>query len=149
MKVFFATTPLFLLAVTATVVSSSSDNEEQQQCNGVPPQVDMVQYLGATLDYEMADRICCHNHHYAEPKGYLNEPQVAIFDKLNPDEETIFYDVVCGLPLFIAPRGRSFADFQAESLHHGWPSFRPEEMISENVILHDDGRMESVCLTHL
>merc|ERR1712194_378242 len=63
--------------------------------------------------------------------------------------ETIFYDVVCGLPLFIAPRGRSFADFQAESLHHGWPSFRPEEMISENVILHEDGRMESVCLTHL
>merc|ERR1712194_785368 len=65
------------------------------------------------------------------------------------DEETIFYDVVCGLPLFIAPRGRSFAAFQAESLHHGWPSFRPEEMISENVILHEDGRMESVCLTHL
>merc|ERR1712194_814399 len=63
--------------------------------------------------------------------------------------ETIFYDVVCGLPLFIAPRGRSFAAFQAESLHHGWPSFRPEEMISENVILHEDGRMESVCLTHL
>merc|ERR1712194_306606 len=65
------------------------------------------------------------------------------------EEETIFYDVVCGLPLFIAPRGRSFAEFEAESLHHGWPSFRPEEMISENVILHDDGRMESVCLTHL
>mmetsp|Transcript_9918 Transcript_9918/g.9589 ORF Transcript_9918/g.9589 Transcript_9918/m.9589 type:complete len:282 (-) Transcript_9918:209-1054(-) len=150
MIVFLATTPLFLLAVTVTGVSSSSDNAEQhQQCNGVPPQVDMVQYLGATLDYEMADRICCHNHRYAEPQGYLNQPQVALFEKLNPEEETIFYDVVCGLPLFIAPRGRSFADFQAESLHHGWPSFRPEEMISENVILHEDGRMESVCLTHL
>merc|ERR1712194_7983 len=130
--------------------SSDSDNDEQhQQCNGVPPQVDMAQYLGTTLDYEMADRICCHNHRYAEPQGYLKQPQVALFDKLNPEKETIFYDVVCGLPLFIAPRGRSFADFQAESLHHGWPSFRPEEMISENVILHDDGRMESVCLTHL
>merc|ERR1712238_491175 len=148
MKVFLIN-PLFLLAVTATVVSSSSDNDEQQQCNGVPPQVDMVQYLGATLDYEVADRICCHNHRYAEPQGYLQQPQVALFDKFNPDEETIFYDVVCGLPLFIAPRGRSFADFQEESIHHGWPSFRPEEMISENVILHEDGRMESVCLTHL
>jgi len=156
MKVFF-TNPLVLLAVTATgvVVSSSSDSDsdsdssEQQQCNGVPPQVDMVNYLGATLDYEVADRICCHNHRYAEPQGYLAQPQVALFDKLNPEEETIFYDVVCGLPLFIAPRGRSFAEFQEESLHHGWPSFRPEEMISENVILHDDGRMESVCLTHL
>jgi len=148
MKIFSAN-QLFLLAVTARVVSSSSDNDEQQQCNGVPPQVDMVKYLGATLDYEVADRICCHNHRYAETKGYLAQSQVALFDKLDPTEETIFYDVVCGLPLFIAPRGRSFAEFQEESLHHGWPSFRPEEMISENVILHDDGRMESVCLTHL
>lgn len=31
----------------------------------------------------------------------------------------------------------------------GWPSFRPEELVSENVIIHDDGRMESRCLTHL
>ena len=34
-------------------------------------------------------------------------------------------------------------------MHHGWPSFRPEEIVSENVIIHDDGRMESRCLTHI
>lgn len=51
--------------------------------------------------------------------------------------------------LFIAPRGRSYEDFKKESIKHGWPSFRPEEMITENVILHQDGRMESKCLTHL
>merc|ERR1712085_117350 len=33
--------------------------------------------------------------------------------------------------------------------HHGWPSFRPEEIVSENVIIHEGGRMESRCLTHL
>jgi peptide methionine sulfoxide reductase MsrB len=63
---------------------------------------------------------------------------------------TAFYDSVCGLPHVIAPRGRSFDDFKKESLH-GWPSFRPEEIISDNVIIiiHNDGRIESRCLTHL
>merc|ERR1712166_767307 len=45
--------------------------------------------------------------------------------------------------------GRTFDEFVEESLHHGWPSFRPAEIVSENVIIHDDGRMESKCLTHL
>ena len=49
----------------------------------------------------------------------------------------------------IAPRGRTFEEFKADSLYHGWPSFNPEEMVSENVILHPDGRMESLCLAHL
>ena len=93
--------------------------------------------------------VCCNNHRYAEYRGYLEAPEVDFFGKLSPDIETIFYDSVCGIPLFIAPRGRSFDDFKTESLKHGWPSFRPEEIISENVILHDDGRMESRCLTHL
>ena len=35
-----------------------------------------------------------------------------------------------GKALFIAPRGRSFEDFKAESLSHGWPSFRDEEVRS-------------------
>merc|ERR1712166_1206300 len=45
--------------------------------------------------------------------------------------------------------GRTFDEFVAESVYHGWPSFRPAEIVSENVIIHDDGRMESKCLTHL
>ena len=35
-----------------------------------------------------------------------------------------------GKPLFIAPRGRTFEDFKKESLNHGWPSFRDEEVSS-------------------
>lgn len=106
-------------------------------------------YLGAQLDYSTAEHICCNNHHYAEYSGYLAAPEVNLFGRLDHTVETVFYDSVCGLPLFIAPRGRTFEEFKEESLHHGWPSFRPQEIVSENVIIHDDGRMESRCLTHL
>ena len=133
-------------AAFSTLVSAADD---QQQCHGLDPQPGLVNFLGATLDYEVADRICCHNHRFAEYRGYLAAPEVDLFGRLDPNVETIFYDSVCGIPLFIAPRGRTFEEFEEESLHHGWPSFRPEELVSENVIIHDDGRMESRCLTHL
>ena len=119
------------------------------QCYGYPPQSSVSSFLGATLDYSTAETICCNNHRYAEKSGYLAESQVDLFGRLDPNVETVFYDSVCGIPLFIAPRGRSFESFEADSLKHGWPSFNPEEVISENIVLHDDGRMESACLTHL
>ena len=40
-----------------------------------------------------------------------------------------FYDSVTGLALFVAPRGRSWDDFVAESTKHRWPSFRDEEVV--------------------
>ena len=139
---------LFLLALIA-LASDVSAAGQQQQCYGIDPQADLVTFLGAELSYETADNICCHNHRFAEYRGYLEAPEVRLFDRLDPTAEHVFYDSVCGLPLFVAPRGRTFAEFKEESIHHGWPSFRPEEIISENVIIHDDGRMESRCLTHL
>jgi hypothetical protein len=36
-----------------------------------------------------------------------------------------------GKALFIAPRGRTFEEFKQESLGHGWPSFRDEEVSGE------------------
>lgn len=120
-----------------------------EQCYGYTPMPSISTYLGAELSYSTAERICCDNHRYAEYRGYLAAPEVDLFGKLDANSETVFYDSVCGLPLFIAPRGRSFEEFKEESLKHGWPSFRPEELVSENVIIHDDGRMESRCLTHL
>jgi hypothetical protein len=36
--------------------------------------------------------------------------------------------MITGKPLFIAPRGRTFEEFKQESLGHGWPSFRDEEV---------------------
>lgn len=46
----------------------------------------------------------------------------------DPNSEITFYDSVTGKPLFIAPRGRTFEEFKKESLEHGWPSFRDEEV---------------------
>ena len=43
--------------------------------------------------------------------------------------ETTFYDSVTGRPLFIAPRGRTWEQFEAESRSHGWPSFRCGERV--------------------
>ena len=55
---------------------------------------------------------------------------------------------VCGKPLFRAPIGRSLAAFQAETVHHNWPSFREEEWVKENIII-DGDKMTSTCGTHL
>lgn len=140
---------LAMIVAAVALFSSSTSAAEQKQCFGYTPMPSIVSYLGATLSYSTAERICCNNHHYAEYKGYLAAPEVDLFGRLDAGNETVFYDSVCGIPLFVAPRGRSFEEFKAESLKHGWPSFRPEEMIAENVIIHDDGRMESRCLTHL
>lgn len=141
----FFTAAIFLFSASAAPALAASDD----QCFDFTPMSSVSTYLGATLDYSVADRICCHNHRFAEYKGYLAAPEVDFFSRLDSSVETVFYDSVCGLPLFIAPRNRTFDEFKAESLKHGWPSFRPQELVSENVILHNDGRMESVCKTHL
>jgi peptide methionine sulfoxide reductase MsrB len=131
------------------LLNSRSMASAEEQCYGYTPMPSVSSFLGANLSYSTAERICCNNHRYAEYRGYLEAPEVDLFGRLDPRGETVFYDSVCGIPLFVAPRGRSFSDFREESFKHGWPSFRPEEMVSENVIVHDDGRMESRCLTHL
>jgi hypothetical protein len=48
-------------------------------------------------------------------------------------EETTFYDSVTGKPLFVAPKGRTFDEFVVESKAHGWPSFRDQEVVWDNV----------------
>ena len=63
--------------------------------------------------------------------------------------ETTYYDSVTGKPLFIAPRGRTMEEFLAESKSHGWPSFRDEEVVWENVRCLKDGECVSVDGTHL
>merc|ERR1711862_73848 len=45
-----------------------------------------------------------------------------------------FYDSNSnGKLLFVAPKGRSFKEFIEETRLHGWPSFRDEEVIWDNV----------------
>merc|ERR1719438_64965 len=73
----------------------------KKQCGGGAPMESIKTYLNATLDYEVADWICCNNHRYAEKKGYLASPEVDLFGRLDPNETTVFYDSVCGIPLLL------------------------------------------------
>ena len=80
---------------------------------------------------QVADKICSYNRHFAEFSGYWQTTAFAE-DAATTDELT-FYDSVSGRPLFRAPRGRTMAEFLAESRSHGWPSFRDAEVVWENV----------------
>jgi len=98
-------------------------------------------------DVSLADRICNFNRHYAEHAGYAwSTPWLSQVDRT---KETTYYDSVTGKPLFIAPRGRSFEEFEKESRAHGWPSFRDEEVVWENVRCLRDGECVSTTGTHL
>ena len=60
------------------------------------------------------------------------------------------FSSVTGKPLFKAPIGRSSIDFLKESEKHGWPSFRDQEVVWENVsILKSSGETVSNTGTHL
>jgi peptide methionine sulfoxide reductase MsrB len=72
------------------------------------------------------------------------------FIQMKPEDgEITFYDSVSGKPLFIAPRGRTFKEFQEESIDHGWPSFRDQEVVWENVRCLSNGEAVSLVGTHL
>ena len=96
-----------------------------------------------SCDYETADRICNFNRHYAEYAGYW---QTTDFIKSLKDEELPikFYDSVTGKLLFQAPVGRSLEDFLKESQSHGWPSFRDQEVVWDDVRCLKDGECVSV-----
>jgi peptide methionine sulfoxide reductase MsrB len=96
---------------------------------------------------ELGDRISCYNRFFAEPAGYY---QSTAFEKeVRAAGQITFYDSVTGKPLFIAPKDRSVDEFLAESKTHGWPSFRDQEVVWENVKILADGETVSVDGTHL
>jgi hypothetical protein len=99
------------------------------------------------VDVKLADRITNYNRHYAENYGYFQ--QTAFLKEADTDKPITFYDSVTGKPLFIAPQGRSFEDFKRESTSHGWPSFRDNEVVWENVRVLSDGETVSLSGTHL
>ena len=108
------------------------------------------QNLKYGCDFETADRICCYNRHYAEHSGYsFISPRTWIQFLAQNQGEVTYYDSVTGKPLFIAPRGRTVQEFIAESKKHGWPSFRDEEVVWDNVRCLPNGEAVSVDGTHL
>lgn len=64
-------------------------------------------------------------------------------------EPITFYDSVTGKPLFKAPVGRTMSGFLKESQDHGWPSFRDEEVVWENVRCLENGEAVSLDGSHL
>ena len=99
------------------------------------------------ISQSLANRICCFNRHYAEPSGSFEG--TTFFADVNKTGETTFYDSVTGKPLFIAPRGRSYDSWIAESRSHGWPSFRDAEVVWDDVRCLPDGECVSLAGTHL
>jgi peptide methionine sulfoxide reductase MsrB len=97
----------------------------------------------------LADKICTKNRHFAEMGGYFQSTDFET-TVLNANGPLTFYDSVTGKPLFVAPIGRSAEGFVKESQVHGWPSFRDNEVVWENVrVLSNSGETVSVDGTHL
>ncbi len=98
-------------------------------------------------DVSTADRICNFNRHYAEYAGYWLTTN--FLKEVDSSKPITFFDSNTGKPLFIAPRGRTFEDFVAESKSHGWPSFRDEEVVWENVrCLRDGEAVRHSCIAY-
>ena len=91
----------------------------------------------------------CYNRHYAEHSGYFLRTPFEEYMRAHGESPVVFYDSVTGLPLYVAPVGRSVEDFLKESRAHGWPSFRDQECVWENVRLLKNGEAVSSAGTHL
>jgi len=101
-------------------------------------------------DNETADRICNFNRHYAEYAGYWQTTEFLNYIKTDYKGEPLeFYDSVTGKILFKAPVGRSVEEFLKESTGHGWPSFRDEEVVWDDVRCLKNGECISTTGTHL
>ena len=99
-------------------------------------------------DAKLADRICNYNRNYAEYAGYWNS-ETNFLKENDGSIPLVFYDSVTGVPLFKAPIGRTWEEFVNESKGHGWPSFRDDEVVWDNVRSLRDGEMVSITGTHL
>jgi peptide methionine sulfoxide reductase MsrB len=96
---------------------------------------------------KLAENVSNFNRHYAETKGYWRTTKFE--EEVMEAKEMTFYDSNTGNPLFIVPRGRTMKEFLDESKAHGWPSFRDEEVVWENVRVLEDGETVSLNGTHL
>lgn len=106
---------------------------------------------GALPTESLPGAVCCDKYFkpFAEPSGFYARPDIQMFEHMNHGKTTIFYDTVCGLPLFEAPINRTFAEFKAETNKYGWPSFRKDEIVGNNVKILASGELVSACGTHL
>ena len=91
-----------------------------------------------------AKQICARNRHGAEWSGLLNRADKFI-EELNQEMDgggghVTFYDSALNRPVFAVTK-RPLSQFLEESVKHGWPSFRAEDVVWENVRILDDGEV--------
>ena len=100
---------------------------------------------------EIANQICCFNRRYAENENYWSDTDFIkeLTNDIWSNKPSVFYDSVTNKPLFKAPMDRTWPSFLHETNNHGWPSFRIQEVIQENVKVLEDGEVVSVDGTHL
>merc|ERR1712166_301806 len=139
----------------AAAFDSCSAGVQDDLAFNISTRMDPFAPPGATDVESMAESICCdtRNKMRAEPRFLFEAPDIQLFSLLDKGVTT-FYDSVCGIPLFRAPVNRTLADFEADTTEHGWPSFRPEEVVQENVVTVSPGPTKpglvtSKCGTHL
>jgi len=111
-------------------------------------EVPVQQNLRWSCSGETADRICNFNRHYAEHSGYW-QSTTFLKDESAASGEINFYDSNTGDLLFVAPRGRTWDAFVRESVSHGWPSFRDEEVVWDKMRVLPGGEAVSTAGTHL
>lgn len=100
----------------------------------------------------LAEAVCCDTRtvETGEPMFLFVAPDINLFGLLEENGINTFYDSVCGVPLFKGPVNRTFQEFQEDFLEHGWPSFRPGEVYSENVFVDSEtNELTTPCGTHL
>jgi hypothetical protein len=114
--------------------------------------INYLPYAGESANESLVEAVCCDPAYRssAEPRFFFKRPDIALFDHLSETSTTTFYDPVCGIPLLTAPQNRSFAEWRAETDEHGWPSFRFNEIVNNNIVVDpDSGAVSSTCGTHL
>jgi hypothetical protein len=137
----------------STIVYGDGDDIMKPKEHGTSKQPVQSNLL-YNVNNQLADKICNYNRHFAEPAGYFTK--TALLDTVlspptSPTQPITFYDSVTGVPLFRTPgNGRTIEDFVVESEYHGWPSFRDNEVVWDNVrVLRGSGEVVSKSGTHL
>lgn len=74
---------------------------------------------------------------------------IRLFQQLNTSQMTTFYECTCGLPLFVAPVGRSFDQWRNDCERNGQLEFQEEEIIKKNTKVLQSGDLVSICGRHV
>lgn len=153
---FFAT----LFALLASSSSSFSSDEIPEDARADESIMRNQRALGARITHDLrwnsrsatAKQICSRNRHGAEWSGLFHRSS-SFIDEVNRELDgggghVSFYDSAMHRPVFRVT-ARPLFQFLDESIKHGWPSFRVEDVVWENVRILEDGEVVTIDGLHL